>query len=70
MKNAKIRHAFVKFQRIVFAKISLCLQLNGKQNITFPFSVKIIYNKKHEATLLKDNMLIAHTELLLQIIDG
>ena len=23
---------------------------NGKQNITFRFSVKIIYNKMHEAT--------------------
>ena len=50
MKNAKIRHAFVKVQRIVFTKISLCLEINGKQNITFWSSVKIIYNKMHEAT--------------------
>ena len=50
MKVAKIRHAFVKLQRIVFAKVSLCLQINGKQNITFQFSVKLIYNKMHEAT--------------------
>ena len=33
MKVAKIRHAFVKLQRIVFTKVSLCLQLHGKQNI-------------------------------------
>ena len=50
VKVAKIRHAFVKFQRIVFTKVSLCLQINGKQNITFQFSVKFIYNKMHEAT--------------------
>ena len=75
VKNAKIRHAFVKLHRIVFTKISLCLQINCKQNTTFRFSVKIIYNKMHEATFKlvltqKDNMLISHTELLLQIIDG
>ena len=50
VKFAKIRHAFVKLQRIVFAKVSLCLQINGKQNITFQFSVKLIYKKMHEAT--------------------
>ena len=50
MKVAKIRHAFVKLQRIVFTKVSLCLQINVKQNITFQFSVKLIYNKMHEAT--------------------
>ena len=50
VKNAKIRRAFVKLQRIVFTKISLCLQINCKQNITFRFSVEIIYNKMHEAT--------------------
>ena len=50
MKNANIRRTFVKLQRIVFTKITLCLQINGKQNITFRFSVKIIYNKMHEAT--------------------
>ena len=74
MKVVKIRHAFVKLQRIVFTfKVSLCLQKNGKQNTTFQFSVKLIYNKMHEATfrlvLFKDNMLIAHSELLLQIIE-
>ena len=50
MKVAKIRHAFVKLQRIIFTKVSLCLQINGKQNITFQFSVKFIYNKMREAT--------------------
>ena len=74
MKVAKIRHFFVKLQRIVFTKVSLCLEINGKQNTTFQFSVKLISNKMHEATfklvLTKDNMLIAHTQLLLQIIDG
>ena len=51
MKGAKIRHAFVKLQRIVFTKVSLCLQKNGKQNTTFQFSVKLISNKMHEAIL-------------------
>ena len=51
MKVAKIRHAFIKLQRIVFTKVSLCLQINGKQNTTFQFSVNIILNKMHEATL-------------------
>ena len=46
----KIRHVFVKLKRIVFTKVSLCLQINGKQNITFQFSVKLTYNKMHEAT--------------------
>ena len=50
MKVAKIRHAFVKLHRIVFTKVSLYLQINGKQNITFQFSVKLIYNKMHETT--------------------
>ena len=50
MKVAKIRHAFVKLQRIVFTKVSLCLQINGKQNITFQFAVNLIYNKMHEST--------------------
>ena len=49
---AKIRHAFVKLQRIIFTKVSLCLQINGKQNTTFQFSVKLIYNKTHEATFI------------------
>ena len=74
MKVAKIRHAFIKLQRIVFTKVSLCLQINGKQNTTFQCSVKLICNKMHEATfklvLTQSQMLIAHTELLLQIIDG
>ena len=51
MKVAKIRHAFIKLQRIVFTKVSLCLQINGKQNTTFQFLVKIIFNKMHEALL-------------------
>ena len=51
MKVAKIRHAFVKLQRIVFTKVSLCLQINGEQNTTFQFSVKFISNKMREATL-------------------
>ena len=42
---------FIKLQRIVFIKVSLCLQINGKQNTTFQFSVKVIYNKMHDATL-------------------
>ena len=49
-KIAKIRHAFIKLQRIVFTKVSLCLQINGKQNSTLQFSVKLISNKMHEAT--------------------
>ena len=67
MKVAKIRHAFVKLQRIVFIKVSLCVQINDKQNTTFQFSVKLISNKMHEATFklvltqIKDNMLVAHT---------
>ena len=52
VKVAKIRHAFVKLQRIVFTKVSLCLQINGKQNTTFQFSVKLISHKMHEATVL------------------
>ena len=50
MKIAKIRHAFVKLQQIVFTNVSLCLQINGKQNTTFQFSVKLISNKMPEAT--------------------
>ena len=37
VKVAKIRHVFVKLQRIVFTKVSLCFQINSKQNITFQF---------------------------------
>ena len=74
VKIPKIRHAFEKLQRFVFTKVSLCLQINGEQNNTLQFSVKLISNKMHEATFKlvfpKNNMLIAHTELLLQIIDG
>ena len=47
---AKIWHAFVKLQLIVFTKVSLCLQINGKQNTTFQFSAKLISNKLHEVT--------------------
>ena len=50
MKVAKIRHALVKLQQIVFTKVSLRLQINDKQNTTFQFSVKHISNKMHEAT--------------------
>ena len=50
MKVVKIRHAFFKLQRIVYTTVSLCLQINGKQNTTFQFSVKLISNKMHEAT--------------------
>ena len=50
MNVAEIRHAFVKLQGIVFTKVSLCLQINDKQNISFHFSVKLISNKIHEAT--------------------
>ena len=38
VKNAKIRHAFVKLQRIVFTKISLCLQINCKKKNLSGFS--------------------------------
>ena len=51
VKVATTRHAFVKLQRIVFTKVSLCLQINGKQNITVQFSIKLIYNKMHEARI-------------------
>ena len=50
MKVEKIRHSFVKLQRIVFTKVSLCLQINGKQNTTFQFLVKIITYKMYETT--------------------
>ena len=50
VKVVKIRHAFVKLQRIVFTKVSLCLQIKGEQNTTFKFSVKLISNKMHEKT--------------------
>ena len=30
------------------------MQINGKQNTTFQFSVKLIYNKMHEATFKLD----------------
>ena len=50
MKVAKIGHAFVKLQQIVFTKVSLSLEIYGKQNTTFQFSVKLISNKMHEAT--------------------
>ena len=62
----------MKLHRIVSLK-SFCLLINGKQNATFHFAEVLISNKMHEATLklyLKDSMLIAHTELLLQIMNG
>ena len=51
VKVAKIRHFFVKLHRIVFTKVSLCLQINCKQNATFQFSVKFFSNKMYEATV-------------------
>ena len=48
MKVVKILHSFVKLHRVVFTKISLCLQINGRQNTTFQFSVELISNKMHE----------------------
>ena len=45
-----MRHALVELQRIVFTKVSLCLQINDKENTTFQFSSKLISNKMHEAT--------------------
>ena len=68
MKIAKIRHVFVKLHRMVFTKVFLCLQINGKQNTTFQFSARS--NIKTIFFLMKDDMLIAHTELLLQVIEG
>ena len=53
MKVARIRHAFVKLQQIIFTKVSsVFLQRNSKQNSTFQFSVKLISTciKMHEAT--------------------
>ena len=51
VKVTKIRHDFVKLHRIVFTKVSLCSQIKGKQNIAFQFSVKLISNNIHKATL-------------------
>ena len=74
MSVAKIRHGFAKLHRIVFTKVSLCLQINGKQNTTFQFSFKLFSNKMHEATfklvLTRRQYVVAHTELLLQITEG
>ena len=50
VKVVKIRHVFVKLNGIVFTKVSLCLQINGKQITTFQFSVKLTSNKMHKAT--------------------
>ena len=74
-KVAKIRHVFVKLYRIIFTKVSLCLQINGKQNTAFQFSVKLFSYKMHEATVKlvltqSQYMLIAHTELLIPISEG
>ena len=43
-------HLHEKLARIVFTKVSLCSQINGMQNTTFQFSVKLISNRMHEAT--------------------
>ena len=45
VKVAKIRHAFAKLHRIDFTLVSLCLQINGKQNTAFQFSVELIPSK-------------------------
>ena len=50
MKVAKIQHAFCEKITIFFTEVFLCLQINGEQNTTLQFSVKIISNKMHEAT--------------------
>ena len=64
-----------KLQQIDFTNVSICWQINGKQNTTFQFSVELISDKRHKETfklvlIKKNNKLIAHTELLLQIIYG
>ena len=50
VKVGKIIHVFVNLHRIVFTKVSLCLQINGKQNTTYQFSVKLFSNKNAKAT--------------------
>ena len=50
VKVAKIGYAFVKLQRVFFTKVSLFLQIDGKQNTTFKFSGRLISTKMHEAT--------------------
>ena len=50
MKVSKIRHIFVKLHPIAFTKVSLCMQIDGKQNTTFQFSVTLFSDKMHEAT--------------------
>ena len=50
VKVAKIRHVFIKLHRISVKSRYVCLQINGKQNTTFQFSVKLISNKMHEAS--------------------
>ena len=44
-----IRHVFVKLHKIDCINVFWCLQINGKKNTTFQFSVKSISNKIHEA---------------------
>ena len=41
---------FVKIHRILFTEVSLCLQINDKQNTTFQFSVNFFSTKMHDAT--------------------
>ena len=50
MRVAKFWHAFVQLQRILFTKVSLCLEINGTQTTTFQSSVKLFSNKMHKAT--------------------
>ena len=51
VKVAKICRVFAKLHRIILTKVSLCLQINGKQNNTFQFLVELIANKMHETTV-------------------
>ena len=68
MKVVKIRHAFVKLQRKVFTKVSLCLQINENKTPPFGFQFNVSLAKCTKQQL-KENKLINQTELLLQIID-
>ena len=50
VKVVKIGHLFVNLHRFGFTKVSLCLQINGKQNTTFQFSFKLFSKEMDEAT--------------------
>ena len=53
VKVANIRHVLLNYIES-FSLFSVCLQINGKQNTTFQFSVKLFSNKMHEATFKLD----------------